>query len=265
MQSWINANIYRWNNGEYIEVADKIVTEAPLQIMLKSAEEAKVPVSITMRTPGEDAALAVGFLYGEGILKPGMALSSMQESEDTIVVKTAQRINMDQSVSRNFYMTSSCGVCGKASIDALKIHRPPLKDTSCIQLEMIDLFYQQMNSVNSAYSLTGGCHSAGVFSFEGTTLAISEDVGRHNAVDKCTGKIILNGCNFEQSSILCLSGRSCYELIQKGVMMNCSIIVSVGAASSLAIETATAMGVTLIGFYKPNKFNIYSHAFRVIN
>lgn len=263
MQHWVSSEIIRHSQQGEETIQDKIVTEAPLQIMLQLPGQLPQAISITMRTPGDDAALAAGFLYGEGIIKPGAGLTAVQQNEDTILLKTDQPASLDQSVSRNFYMTSSCGVCGKASIEALKLHREPISDSPVLEATLIEFFYRQMVTEHSAYTLTGGCHSAGVFGFDGSVRAISEDVGRHNAVDKCAGRILLSGGDFSQPAVLCLSGRSCYELIQKGVMMHCSVIVSVGAPSSLAVETATEMGVTLVGFYKPGRFNIYSHPERL--
>ncbi|HQW54955.1 MAG TPA: formate dehydrogenase accessory sulfurtransferase FdhD [Saprospiraceae bacterium] len=261
---WAKIKLWKKKTDSWSQKDDLVVREDALQILIQRPGEKPRPLSITMRTPGDDIALAVGFMYGEGLINADSTYSGAQLDAETVLIDIqSESLQVEPIPERNFYMTSSCGVCGKASIEALKIHRSPISTSSLFDMKMVAEFYNLMAAHDSSYSLTGGCHSAGVFEFDGTVRALSEDVGRHNAVDKCCGKILLNEGSFESPSVLCLSGRSCYELIQKGVMMNCAIIISVGAPSSLAIETATEMGVTLVGFYKKSGYNIYTHPERL--
>lgn len=261
---WSKIKLWKRKADSWSQKDDLVVREDALQILIQRPNEQPRPLSITMRTSGHDIELAVGFMYGEGIINAESTYSGEQIDAETVLIHIQSESAQAEPIpERNFYMTSSCGVCGKASIEALKIHRAPISTTSVFDMQIVSGFYNMMAAHDSSYSLTGGCHSAGVFEFDGTVRALSEDVGRHNAVDKCCGKILLKGEGFDRPSILCLSGRSCYELIQKGVMMNCAIVISVGAPSSLAIETATEMGVTLVGFFKKSGYNVYTHPERL--
>lgn len=261
----ISLNINKFKDKVTAMDADFVMIEEPLQINTVNHLSEKKPASITMRTPGNDLELAIGFMYNEGILNHKNDLIRSHENfgeVDLYFSKNVQASPMD--IERNFYITSSCGVCGKSSIEALQIHSEKKVINKKLSIDAIKNMYSQLKSGQSAFNETGGCHSAGLFDHAGNMIVMREDVGRHNAVDKCAGFLFQNTEIGLDEYVLCLSGRSCYELIQKGIRMNCSIIISIGAATSLAVETAREFNITLIGFYKGQTFNIYNGIERLI-
>ena len=255
--------VHRYSEDSFFDKQDLIMIEEPLQINSVNKNGIVQPLSITMRTPGNDEELALGFMYNESIINiEDQAFSEINSKGEVNVHFNLPKDT--QTHARNFYMTSSCGVCGKSSIDALKINASSKEINQQLNHSTISRLYEKMSLHQSAFKSTGGCHGAGIFTYEGELVTLMEDVGRHNAVDKCAGYMYQNDLLEKNEYIMCLSGRSCYELIQKAVRMNCTTIISIGAATSLAVDTAMEFGITLIGFYKPYNFNIYTYKERII-
>jgi len=254
-----SVDIIKFKKNQRTAVMDDVMIEEPLQINTISKDLGKKPSSITMRTPGHDDELALGFMFNEGIINEARDIVKTTVGDGEVNLYFNDHISADtKDTERNFYITSSCGVCGKSSIDALKMHSEPKMVNKLFSPEIIKSMYEEIRLNQKSFVLTGGSHSAAVFNYEGKLIVLREDVGRHNAVDKCAGYLFKNGLLASDEYILCLSGRSCYELIQKAVRMNCTTIISIGAATSLAIETAFQFNVTLIGFFKDTGYNIYN-------
>lgn len=263
--------IVRINENNPENTTDFIVVEEPVEVRLQYWDGAKgwieKPVAITMRTPGEDEALAVGFLKTEGIVKDEEIDTAKTNLDNTVTVKLKPDVRPDfQKLQRNFYATSSCGVCGKSSLDALGYtydnlqfaeNAPPLLP------ELIASLPKKLTTFQSIFDKTGGIHAAGLFDWDGSLLLYAEDVGRHNAVDKIAGKAVLNHLSAFNKHILVLSGRACFELLHKALAMSIPVVVAVGAPSSLAVETAERFGQTLIGFTREGRFNIYTGPQRI--
>lgn len=241
---------------------DLVAIEAPLEIHIqKETEISGKSIAVTMRTPGNDAELALGFPFTEGILKDFKAVVNtiqLEENVVTIMVKEDTELNLSQS-DRNFYTTSSCGVCGKASIDAIQV-TPQFQlteNTPKINASTLFNLQEKLLAEQSTFTETGGIHAAALFNLKGELQLLKEDVGRHNALDKLIGNLWSQGLLPAAESILLLSGRASFELIQKATMAGIPFIVAVGAPSSLAIELAENNQHTLIGFLKQERFNCY--------
>jgi FdhD protein len=260
--SAITAMIMRVENGSSSTGQDVLAVEEPLEIKLGSRS-----VSITMRTPGNDKELAAGFLFTEGILRDRNQISGIYiVGENRVCVSLTDGVELDlERLDRHFYMSSSCGVCGKTSIQALKTVGCPviLADRPSIDPALIYRMPEMLRSSQQVFDRTGGLHAAGLFHSDGTLLDSREDVGRHNAVDKLIGAAFLTGRLPLSDYLLMLSGRASFELVQKALMAGIGAIVAVGAPSSLAVEMARKYGVTLIGFARGERFNVYSGEFRL--
>ncbi len=249
---------------------DTLAVEEPLEIRLGFLENGKKrhkAVSITMRTPGNDAQLAAGFLFTEGILHSKNQIKQIKHcgkfpnNQNTIRLDLAENVSVDfAKLERNFYTTSSCGVCGKSSLEALAVagaKRIEQKDFPNISAEIIHQLPKKLLEKQTVFGETGGLHAAALFDFSGNLLDLREDVGRHNAVDKLIGKQFLADNLPLREKILFLSGRASFELVQKAVMAQIPVICAVGAPSSLAVEAAREFNATLLGFVRENRFNIY--------
>ncbi len=235
---------------------DFIAVEEPLQISLNGTD-----LAITMRTPGHDPELAAGFLFTEGILPNREAIASMEQGDNSISVTTVADASPDLSAqTRHFYLTSSCGVCGKASVDALVAAGCPMlpRGIPKIDAEILHHLPQTLRATQAVFDRTGGLHAAGLFDADGALRLIREDVGRHNAVDKLIGYNLIHGHIPLANSILMVSGRVSFELVQKALMAGIPILAAVGAPSSLAVETALRFGMTLVGFVRDGRFNVYA-------
>ena len=263
------------NFGEEIsQTEDVVAIEEPLEINLKSTDDTIFPVSVTMRTPGNDEELALGFLFTEGILFSKLnidenSISKMGFNWISIHLNNNFHPNIDK-LKRNFYTTSSCGVCGKESIEAIHQTRKTPSKVSEIEVDLKTLFSlpEKLYEVQKTFQTTGGIHAAAFFDSLGNLIEYREDVGRHNALDKLIGAEFLKSNSedfFIQDKILLLSGRASFELLQKAAMANIIIVCAIGAPSSLAIETAENFGITLIGFLKNGSCNIYTNDYRVKN
>lgn len=242
---------------------DLLAVEAPLEIRVNGKT-----VSITMRTPGHDIELAAGFLFAEGLLRSRDELAAIQQlAQNSVEVTLQAGAEMDVSrLDRNFYMTSSCGVCGKASLEALEMAGCPALATESPSLTA-DIIHQLpavLRSAQTIFEHTGGLHAAALFDFEGRLMAVREDVGRHNAVDKLVGTEFLAGRTPLSERLLLVSGRASFELVQKALMAGIPVLAAVGAPSSLAVELALRFRMTLIGFLRNRRFNIYSGASRIV-
>ena len=244
--------IHKVLSGDSISPAqDLLAVEEPLQIRVNGRD-----LSITMRTPGHDGELALGFLFTEGILKTRADLLTVECDENTVTLTLADGV--DAGVARNFYTTSSCGVCGKASIESLHAAGCAMLPHAGIAREIIHGLPDKLRAAQSAFEHTGGLHGAALFDTSGNLETVREDVGRHNAVDKLIGAAFLENRLPLGSSILMLSGRASFELVQKAVMAGIPVVAAVGAPSSLAVQTAARFGMTLLGFVRQGRFNIYS-------
>ncbi|MBZ5634811.1 MAG: formate dehydrogenase accessory sulfurtransferase FdhD [Acidobacteriia bacterium] len=238
---------------------DSVAVEEPLQIRVNGEN-----VAITMRTPGHDRELAAGFLFTEALIAHREQLKSI-DLDERGNAEVAIDGNVETQARRNFYITSSCGICGKASIDAL-LNAGAVSvraDTWRVSLSLLFAMPAQLRLEQAVFERTGGLHAAGLFSPQGKLMTLREDVGRHNAVDKLIGTAFLENLLPLHDHILMLSGRISFELVQKAVMAGIPVVAAVGAPSSLAIETAMRFGITLVGFLRDGRCNIYTHSQRV--
>lgn len=286
------AEIFRVQRGEVTTMQDAVAVEEPLEIQLVygAAAHRKVKsISITMRTPGNDDELAAGFLMTEGVVRDATHITSIgtpsaatpappnktgaeQVALPTGIRSQVIRVELSPEVEvsmstleRNFYTTSSCGVCGKASLLALRTLCPlPQHDNFMIRSDILSTLPQQLQPVQAAFKKTGGLHAASLFTSEGLLHSVREDVGRHNAVDKLLGEAFLQDAVPLRNHLLLLSGRASFELLQKAVMGGIPMVAAIGAPSSLAIEVAREFSITLVGFLRPDSFNIYSAPHRVL-
>jgi len=267
--------------GEGIEAReDAVAIEEPLEIQLNYEKRGGLRVtrsiSVTMRTPGSDEELAAGFLFTEGILssrdqieeiapvaaKPGAPING-----NSLRISLRPGVEVDlRTLERHFYTTSSCGVCGKTSLEALcttgQISLPP--DQPLVEPGVIAGLPQTLRRTQTVFDQTGGIHAAALFDPAGTLLAVREDIGRHNAVDKLIGGEFLGGRVPLNQAILLVSGRASFELMQKAVMAGIPFMAAVGAPSSLAVEVARQFGATLVGFVREGRFNVYAGANRIL-
>ena len=251
---------------------DDVSVEEPLEIRVAyhvaDKKETK-NISVTMRTPGNDAELAAGFLFTEGIIFDRKQIKDIyspqaecsRNSENIVIVELAEGFVPElMKADRNFYTTSSCGVCGKGSIESIRTvstfhnHR---KNNTEVSLETLYQLSEKLQSFQNNFSATGGIHASGIFDLEGNLLALREDVGRHNALDKLIGYSLSADLLPLDDKILVLSGRASFELIQKAAMGGITIVAAIGAPSSLAIDLAKEFDITLLGFLRDNRFNIY--------
>jgi FdhD protein len=250
---------------------DRLAGEEPLEIRVSGPGQPAVQVAVTMRTPGNDFELAAGFLATEGLLGSREELDTIRYCAD--VERADQQFNVltvelrrpfDASrLQRNFYATSSCGVCGKASIEQVAVQCPVLPDGPAVTREVLFGLPDQLRERQRVFEATGGLHAAGLFSPAGGLLGLREDVGRHNAMDKLLGERFLDGAWPLSETIVLVSGRASFELVQKAAVAGVPVLCAVSAPSSLAVDTARELGMTLVGFLRGERFNVYTHAGRI--
>jgi FdhD protein len=234
---------------------DAVAVEEPLEIRLNGEA-----VAVTMRTPGHDEELALGFCLAEG-LAPAAAALPADLAANAVDVEAP---GFDPSVvRRSFYTTSSCGVCGKGALEAVAVHAPPVESALLAAPELVGDLPRRLREHQATFAATGGLHATGLFDGGGALVCVREDVGRHNAMDKVLGWAHANGRLPLDDAILCVSGRLSFELVQKAAVAQCPILVAVGAPSSLAVELGDAQGMTLCGFVRGDRLNVYTHRWRI--
>lgn len=263
---------------------DILAVEEPLEIRVGYVADGRRvhnPISITMRTPGDDAELAAGFLFTEGIIKNREQILEVQHcgrkvtkgkdpsnnsETNTIRVDLADGVELDlKSLERHFYTTSSCGVCGKSSIEALRTGAESLPaNTISVNHDVLNGLSETLRESQSVFEQTGGLHASALFDADGVLDIVREDVGRHNALDKVIGRKFLEGKTPLNNRMLLVSGRASFELVQKALMAGIPVMTAVGAPSSLAVELAREFGMTLIGFLREGRFNIYCGEERIL-
>ena len=257
--------------GAALEVRDdRVVGEAPLEIRAAGPGQEPVAVAITMRTPGHEAELAVGFLRTEGLIDGPEVVSThtgdpaaLNQPDDTILVRLSRPFDASAVAERHFVATASCGICGKASIDEVAVRCAPLPDGPVVGRSIILALPDLLRAAQRAFDETGGLHATALFTPAGELIEIREDVGRHNALDKLIGSQLLAGVLPLHERILMVSGRVSFEIVQKAAVAGVPIICAVSAPSDLAVETAERLGVTLVGFLRGDGFNVYSHDRRI--
>lgn len=243
---------------------DVVAVEEPLEISAAWGSDGarrEKSISVTMRTPGNDFDLAVGFLFTEALIRSAEDVESVRHwgSPNRVRVALAAGARIDASkLERHFYMTSSCGVCGKTSIDALRVISAPLPAGPAVEAEVVHRLPAILRDAQPAFHATGAVHGAAIFGRDGTLLRAREDIGRHNAVDKVIGSFVREGGLPPRGAVLAVSSRASFEIVQKAVVAGLATVASVGGPSSLAIETARELGVTLLGFVRDGRFNVYS-------
>ena len=273
-----SVNITRINANQPEQTLDLLAVEEPMEIRLgfgpADLREQK-SVSVTMRTPGNDFELALGFLFTEGIIQNPQdiykiqyctELNTKENLENIVRVELKPNLEIDLSnLQRNFYTTSSCGVCGKESIEAIKTNCPVqhLDVSVHINPQTITQLPDKLRAQQSVFEHTGGIHACALFDTEGNLLLLREDVGRHNALDKLIGAALNLPAIQPNKTVLLLSGRASFELLQKAAMAGIPIVCAVGAPSSLAAQTAQSFNITLVGFLRNQRFNIYSTPERI--
>jgi FdhD protein len=234
---------------------DAVAVEEPLEIRIGGR-----PVAVTMRTPGHDEELALGFCLSEG-LQPAAARVPDDLAANTVDVDAPA---FDPArLQRSFYTTSSCGVCGKGALEAVSVEAPRVASQLRVPLSLVSSLPDRLRAAQATFAATGGLHATGLFSAGGELLCAREDVGRHNAFDKVVGWAFLAGRLPLADSVICVSGRLSFELVQKAAVAGCPVLVAVGAPSSLAVELAADRGITLCGFVRDGRANVYSEPWRI--
>jgi FdhD protein len=257
--------------GVRSERADTLATEEPMEIRAGGPGQEAEAVAVTMRTPGGDFELAVGFLFTEGLIAHGdvhrVAYCDNAPGEDqqyNIVSVTLGRPFDTGRLNRNFYATSSCGICGKAALEDVEVRCAPVAPGPHVAADVLVSLPDRLRAGQKVFDRTGGLHAAGLFTPEGELVTLREDVGRHNAVDKVIGELLLTGGIPLSGHILQVSGRASFEIVQKAAVAGIAIVSAVSAPSSLAVEAGERFGMTIVGFVRDGGCNVYSHAERVL-
>ena len=250
--------------------ADRVVGEEPLEILAAGPGQAPVAVAVTMRTPGNEDELAIGFLRTEGLIEGHDVVrvqagnpAEMNQPDDRAIVRLSRPFDASVVAERHFVATASCGICGKASLDEVAVKSAPLKAGPVVSRAVVLALPDLLRAAQRAFDETGGLHAAGLFTPAGELIAIREDVGRHNALDKLVGSQVLAKAMPLGQRILMVSGRVSFEIVQKAAVAGIPIVCAVSAPSDLAIEAADRLGVTLVGFLRGDGFNVYAHDERI--
>jgi FdhD protein len=272
--STVETQIVRVEGGVRTPGFDRLATEEPLEIRLRAGAHTRT-AAITMRTPGADFELAAGFLFGEGVIAERDDIVGMSYCVDRDVAEEQRYniVNVDlrgdelpplDALERHFMMTSACGVCGKANIDALRERGlQPIRSALQVDAATIAALPERLGSAQRLFAATGGLHAAALFDARGELVAIREDVGRHNALDKLAGWAFIEAKLPLDAHVLLVSGRASYELLQKAISAGIAVVCAVSAPSSLAVDLARVFGVTLAGFVRGARFNVYAGAERI--
>lgn len=257
--------VLRWKSGpKPVRQTDELATEEPLEIRVDTR-----PVCVTLRTPGDDAELAAGFLLTEGIIHSRRDIAGIEpyqrnEQCNVINVFLSPRISVDYArLTRHVFVSSSCGLCGKATIAAVHQHFQPVRARAVVNARTLLSLPEKLRAGQEVFDRTGGLHAAAIFNSRGRLVAVREDVGRHNAVDKLLGYGLRKGLLPWARHILMVSGRASFEIMQKALAGRIPLVCAVSAPSSLAVEFARKSGQTLVGFLRDDRMNIYSHPERI--
>jgi FdhD protein len=258
---------FKWHNGATRERIEKLAVEEPLEIRLGGRR-----FTLTMRTPGNDEELAAGFLFAEGFVNNASELGEIRrlrgrkgapEPNAIDIVLNVPADGLRARLKRNFTMSSSCGVCGKTSIDSIRRRVTPPSDSARVAPATLLALASKLRDGQRVFAATGGLHGAAIFDLDGAMLAIREDIGRHNAVDKLVGYALANAMLPLERHLMMVSGRLSFEIVQKAAAAGVPILAAVSAPSSLAVELADEIGTTLVGFLRDGTFNIYTHHARI--
>jgi len=266
--------IARWRSGDWREDEDRVAAEEPLQLSLGGA-----PLSIVMRTPGNDLELALGLLLAERVIRTlddvvSVRISAEAHEREERVALASDLVEANQvdlylrdgggrRPERSFLATSACGVCGATTLDSLALDFAPLAPGPRVDGRLLPSLSHRLREQQRIFETTGGLHAAGLFDVAGELEILREDIGRHNAVDKVVGRALLDGRIPLRRSLIAVSGRAGYEVVQKAVAAGIPVLAAVGAPSSLAVATAERFGMTLVGFLRDDRFNVYSGAERI--
>ena len=258
--------------GSEIEVrSDTVVGEEPMEIRAAGPGQETVAVAVTMRTPGHETELAVGFLRTEGLIEGAADVRNVEfgdpgalnRPDDTVIVRLTRPFDASAVAERHFVATASCGICGKASLDEIAVRAAEIPPGPVVARSVVLGLPAALRAGQAVFEKTGGLHAAGLFKPDGTLVEIREDVGRHNALDKLVGSQILAGRGPLNDRILMVSGRVSFEIVQKAAVAGIPILCAVSAPSDLAVEAATRLGVTLVGFLRDDGFNLYANDGRI--
>jgi FdhD protein len=265
-----NVHVVAMNEGVRSERTDTLAAEEPLEIRVHGPGQEQRSVAVTMRTPGGDFELAVGFLFTEGLITPAdvsrVAYCDTLPGEDQryniVSVTLARPFDFDR-LKRNFYATSSCGVCGKAALDDIEVRCAPVSTGTTVDAATLLNLPDALRRAQKVFDRTGGLHAAGLFAPDGGAVSVREDVGRHNAVDKVVGEQVLAGRVPLADHVLQVSGRLSFEIVQKAAVAGIPVVSAVSAPSSLAVEAGERFGMTLVGFVRDDRLNVYTHPERI--
>lgn len=261
MSATVRTRVVRWRGGEAPqECSDELATEAPLEIRIGGE-----PISVTMRTPGHDLELVCGMLLSESLIDGATRPLLRQEHPNVVNVAVANGdIRCVDAMRRSSVMSTSCGLCGKASIENVHQHFPPVEDDVLVSRRLFQAMIETLGTAQPTFARTGGLHAAALFNSAGSLVVAREDVGRHNAVDKAIGHALLRGLTPLAGCTLMVSGRASFEIVQKALGARIPIVAAVSAPSSLAVELAAASGQTLVGFVRGDRCNVYTHTERIM-
>ena len=256
--------------GQRAERPDAVATEEPMEIRVAGPGQLARSVAVTMRTPGADMELAAGFLLTEGMIRPGDVrlvaycddLDGEEQLYNVVTVTLSKPFDFDR-LNRNFFATSSCGICGKAALDDVQVHCSPVGPGPEVAASVMVGLPDELRKRQKVFDRTGGLHAAGLFTSAGELVSLREDVGRHNAVDKVIGEQLLADHLPLGERVLQVSGRSSFEIVQKAAVAGIPIVAAVGAPSSLAVEAGERLGITVVGFVRDGRLNIYTHPERI--
>jgi FdhD protein len=257
--------------GSSLEIrADLVTAEEPLEIRAAGPHQKPVAVAVTMRTPGDEDELAIGFLRTEGLIDGSEVRGvrfgdarSLAAPDDTVIVQLDRPFDASRVAERHFVATASCGICGKASLDEVAVRSDPIPAGPMVGRHVILALPDRLRAAQRAFEATGGLHAAGLFKPDGELVAIREDVGRHNALDKLIGSQVIARTMPLNDRVLVVSGRVSFEIVQKAAVAGIPILCAVSAPSSLAVDASERLGVTLVGFLRGDGFNVYAHDDRI--
>jgi FdhD protein len=262
--AWRAIEVQRVRDGQRSVAEDRAATEAPLELRLNGQ-----PFVMTMRTPGADGDLAIGFLLAEQVIGEPADIGSITQADDESAIDialrgaAATRLDWRLQTRRHVAATSACGICGRQTADALDLPIAPISADWTMTGTVVARLPDRLRAQQAVFDHTGGLHAAGLFTADGDLVEIAEDVGRHNAVDKIVGRMLRKGALPLSSHVLCVSGRASFELVQKALVSGIPVLVAVSAPSTMAIDLATRHGLTLVGFTRGDGFNLYTHPWRI--